>query len=330
MIYLKLYFKRTSKETRYVMSEKVKEIDYAINRGFEEIRNAQDIISNYTNHDHVRIVNSGNSAILATMSSFKGKIMLPDQGGWSGFKNAADFLDLDTVELSTELGVINIDTLNEFIDVYKPEALFITSFAGYIAEQPIKKIYEICEDKNVCLVVDASGGVGDKEKKLSNGDYAHIIVASTGSPKIVNVGSGGFISTNNNTIFKKNKFILKSLKANPIVCTGIVEEIKNAPDFLFKNIKACQSFKKMFKSAVYKDKRGISVALKVDDPKKTGILLRQHLKIDQRNIITVCPRYDRLLIDAVCLEIKNLDFRCMENDTIKEIVRIIKDVTEIN
>jgi len=327
---LKLYFKRTSKETRYVMSEKVKEIDYAINRGFEEIRNAQDIISNYTNHDHVRIVNSGNSAILATMSSFKGKIMLPDQGGWSGFKNAADFLDLDTVELSTELGVINIDTLNEFIDVYKPEALFITSFAGYIAEQPIKKIYEICEDKNVCLVVDASGGVGDKEKKLSNGDYAHIIVASTGSPKIVNVGSGGFISTNNNTIFKKNKFILKSLKANPIVCTGIVEEIKNAPDFLFKNIKACQSFKKMFKSAVYKDKRGISVALKVDDPKKTGILLRQHLKIDQRNIITVCPRYDRLLIDAVCLEIKNLDFRCMENDTIKEIVRIIKDVTEIN
>ena len=329
-IYLKLYFKKTSKEARYAMSEAVMDLDHAINRGYEYIQNAQEIINHYTNHDHVRIVNSGNSAILTAMSFFKGRIMLPDQGGWSGFKNAADFLGLETVELNTNLGIINLNSLSESIEKYQPESLFITSFAGYIAEQPLKEIYEICNDNNVTVVLDASGGIGDKKDKLSNGNYAHIIVASTGSPKIVNVGSGGFISTNDNEVFKKNKFILKTLKANPIICAGIAEEIKNAPHFLFNSIQACKSIKKCFKSAVHKDKRGISVALKTKDPKKIGLLLRQNLKTEKRNIITICPRYDRLLIEAICLEIKNLDFRCLQKNTINDIIQIIKEVTEIN
>jgi len=50
------------------------------------------------------------------------------------------------------------------------------------------------------------------------------------------------------------------------------------------------------------------------------------LNVEGRSIITVCPRYDRVIMKAVCIEIKNLDMQCMENDTLKEIIQIIDDV----
>jgi hypothetical protein len=325
---LELHFKKPSKEARSAMCEAAKNIDYASNRGFDEVRLAQDKISQTTGHEYVKTVNSGNSAILAAVNSFKDKILVPDQGGWTGFRNMAEFRGIEVIEVPTNLGIIDSEVLEDTIDEYKPEALFITSFAGYIAEQPVRELFEVCDDKGVILVEDASGGIGDKEKKLGNGEHAHVIVASTGSPKIVNVGSGGFISTNHNDLFKKSKVLLKTLKANPVTCAGISEEIKNAPQILSKTIEACNTLKKEFKSAIHFDKRGISVALEIDDPKKTGYLLRQKLKADGRGIVTVCPRYERVMINAICLEIKNLDVQCLENDNLKEMVQIIKGIID--
>ena len=325
---MELHFKKPSKEARGAMCEAAVNVDYASNRGFDEVKLAQDKISEITGHEYVKIVNSGNSAILAAMNSFNDKVLIPDQGGWTGFRNMAEFKGIEVVEVPTDLGIINPEVLEDTINEHKPEALFITSFAGYIAEQPVKGLFEVCDDKGVILVEDASGGIGDKEKKLGNGKHAHVIVASTGSPKIVNVGNGGFISTNNNEILKGSKILLKTLKANPVTCAGISEEIKNASHILSKTTEACSILKKEFESAIHPNKRGISVALKTDDPKKTGYLLRQKLKADGRSIITVCPRYERVMMDAVCLEIKNLDVKCLENDNLKEIVQIVKEVID--
>lgn len=323
---MELSFKKPSKKARNAMCEASMQTDFKSKQ--EYVIAAENEIKSFTGHEHVKVVNSGNSAILSVMSTFKGKILIPDQGGWTGFKNAAEFFGLETLEIPTELGIINPNTLEEFIDIHKPEAIFLTSFAGYIAEQPVKDLFKVCESNDVILVEDASGGIGDPQKRLANGDHAHIILASTGSPKIVNVGSGGFVSTNDNEIFRRSKFILKSLKADHITCVGITEEIKNATDALGKTINACNFIKNKLNTAVYPDKRGITVALKTGDPKKTGYLLRQKLKADGRNIITTCPRYDRLLIDAICLEIKNIDPRYLENDTLNEIVQIVNEIIE--
>ncbi|MDI6725202.1 MAG: cell wall biogenesis protein, partial [Methanobacterium sp.] len=147
-------------------------------------------------------------------------------------------------------------------------------------------------------------------------------------PKIVNVGNGGFISTNDNDIFRKSKFILKSLRANPVTCAGIAEEIKNAPEILSKTIEACNIIKKEFESAIYSDKRGITIALKTDNPKEDGYELRKKLNAEGRSIVTTCPRYDRVMIDAVCIEIKNLDPGCLENEIITEIIQMINGLIE--
>lgn len=318
-----LYFKKTSKEARKAMCDAATNISY-LSRNVP-IQTAEEGITNITGHKYAKIVNSGNSAILAVMSVLKGKILIPDQGGWIGFKKIAEFLGIEIIEIPTNLGIIDPEILNEFIDNHNPQALFLTSLAGYIAEQPVKELFEVCDDRGVVLVEDASGGIGDTEKRMGNGDQAHIIIASTGSPKIINVGNGGFISTNDNELFKNNKYILKTLKADPVTCAGIAEEIKNASLILSETIKACDIIKKEFDNVIHPGKRGITIALRTDDPKKTGYKLRNRLKVVGGNIVSVCPRYERVMTDAVCLEIKNLDWRCLTNDVTEKIIQIVKE-----
>ena len=61
--------------------------------------------------------------------------------------------------------MVKIEVLENLIEKFNPEALFITSFAGYMAEQPLKDIYKVCDDMGVVMVEDASGGIGDSTRK---------------------------------------------------------------------------------------------------------------------------------------------------------------------
>ena len=89
------------------------------------------------------------------------------------------------------------------LEINENSALIFTSFAGYTAEQDIERISKYCRNNDIMTIEDASAGIGDKKNKLGNGKYSDIIIASTGSPKMINVGSGGFITSNNEEIFKK-------------------------------------------------------------------------------------------------------------------------------
>ncbi|KAF5088910.1 DegT/DnrJ/EryC1/StrS family aminotransferase [Methanobacterium aggregans] len=322
---MKLVFRRPSKATREAMCKSALNIRHVPGSRYEEVSAAEEIVSKTTGHEYAKIVGSGNSAILAVMSSFKERIMVPDQGGWSGFRKMADFKSIETVEVPTNMGIINPDVLSEHVKFQNPEAFFITSFAGYMAEQPVKEIYEVCDDNGVVLVEDASGSIGYPEKMLANGNHAHVIIASTGSPKTVNVGSGGFITTNNKKILYSSNYILKSLKADPVTCAGIAEEIKNAPEIVSKTLKSCKILKeKLSELKIYhRDKRGINVCIASDDPKKLGYELRHGFDVDGGGIVTVCPRYDRLKEKAVCVEMKNLDVDCLNNENITKISEII-------
>ncbi len=321
---MELFFKIPSKKAREAMCDASLELG---NRfiGNEYIKIAEDAIKKVTCHEHTRVLGSGNAAILAAMCNMKGPVMIPDQGGWSGFQKIAEFYGLDVIYLPTVMGVINLETLEEQVKLKNPESLFITSFAGYMAEQPVKGIYEICEDNGAILVEDASGSVGDPLKNLACGDHSHVIVASTGSPKMVNVGNGGFISTNDSGIFNEAGFILKTLKSSPVTCAGLAEEIKKAPGNLVKTITACEFLKKEIGDVLHPEKRGINIALPVDEPKSIASLLRNKVKVRGGGMITVCPRYDRIILPAVCLEVKNLEVNCLTKENLSEIVEIVKN-----
>ena len=322
-----LFYRRPSLETRNAMSKSALNLKHIPGSRYEEILNAEEGVKKLTRHDQVKIVNSGNSAILSVMSTFKDKIMIPDQGGWIGFKKMAEFLDIKAIPIPTELGIVEVDALECLIEKFNPEALFITSFAGYSAEQPIKDIYKICDDMGVVLVEDASGGIGDESGMLGNGKHTHVIVASTGSPKTVNVGNGGFISTNNINLINSAKNILKSLKADPVTCAGIASEIKNAPYILSKTIEACNFLKSEimeFREVLYGDKSGLNIIIPDEYPKRLSYQLRNRINVHGGSIITVCPNYNRVKMNALCIEIKNLDVKCMTPENLDEIIKILK------
>ena len=89
------------------------------------------------------------------------------------------------------------------LEVNDNSALIFTSFAGYAGEQDVKDINRYCHENDIMTIEDASAGIGDKEKKL--GILSDIILASTGSPKMINVGSGGILAADNEEIFKNTK-----------------------------------------------------------------------------------------------------------------------------
>jgi len=324
---MKLFYRRPSAETRNVMCKAAQNLKHVAGGNYEEISLAKEALANLTRHDLVHIVNSGNSAIMAVMSCFKNRVMIPDQGGWYGFRKMAEFFGVETVQLPTNLGLVKVEELDEILKVNQPEALFLTSFAGYTAEQPMQDVYEICDENDVLLVEDASGGIGDPKGKLGNGNHAHVILGSTGSPKTVNIGNGGFLSTNNPKISESANYLLKILKADPVTCAGIASEAKNAEQIFEKTTAASMKLKKEvsnFREVIHSTERGLNLIIPDKNQKLFGSRIRQKLNVHGGSIVSLAPNYNRVKTRAVCLEIKNLDVECLTSANLDEILAVIK------
>ena len=334
---MNLKFKKPSRETQVAMSKVAIGED---NQDYHEL--AEDKLLSITNHDHAKLVNSGNAAILSIMNSIDGAILIPDEGGWKGFRQIAQLLNKDLIVVKTNHGLIDLDYLEEainspsnrrflsFNNENNKSALFLTSFAGYTAEQDIKEISKFLHDHNLLLVEDASGGITDSEGKLANGNYSDIIIGSTGSPKIVNVEDGGFITTNDNSLLNKSSLLLKTNKASNITACGIYNELDFANDTLNKTIEATLYLKENIQEKTnfevfHPDKRGINVIIKTDDPGSLSYKLRHEFILDSHGMITKCPIYNRLKKKAVAIEIKNLDIGCLNQDNLDEIISTLKN-----
>lgn len=338
---MNLKFKKPSKMTQELMSE------VAIGNNANDFHPiAEEKVSKATGHQYAKLVNSGNAAIMLGMNAIEGNILIPDQGAWNGFKQIAKFLGKGLIQVKTNQGLITSELLTEAIDQAiedgridsigedNKSALFLTSFAAYAAEQNIKEISKVLHDNNILLVEDASGAICDYEGVLANGNYSDIIIGSTGSPKIVNVGDGGFITTNDDSIFTKSNILLKTSKCSNITACGISNEIELAKGNLKKTVDFCQNLKSQIEKETsfkvfHKDKRGINVILKSNGPKSLSYKLRREFVLDSHGMITKCPNYNRLKEKAVAIEIKNLDLDCLNEENLNEIVNIIKQYDDL-
>ena len=286
-----------------------------VDKNFEESCIAK--IRDLTTKEHVKMTSSGNNSIFIALSAITGDIIIPDQGGWHGFKQIAKFLDKNIVTLKTDAGLINTDYLDE-LEISEGSALIFTSFAGYTAEQDIKSIVSYCKDNSITTIEDASAGIGDSENRL--GCRSDIILASTGSPKIINVGSGGFIATDDDDVFKRTSLPQKLSKTTEIICSGIDNEIDNVSKNLQVSLNATEHVKKHIPNTLHTDKRGINVIIPHENSKSICWDLKKTLTTDKSGIITTCPNYNRVKQKAICIEIKNLDYACLEKENLDIII----------
>lgn len=310
-------FKTPSQKTKKIMSE----VALGSDANYEE--SAISKIKDLTGHDEVKITSSGNNSIFIALSAIEGDIIIPDQGGWHGFKQIAKFLNKNIITLKTDFGLINPKELDN-LEFSENSALIFTSFAGYTAEQDTKGISKYCKSNNITTIEDASAGIGDKQNLLGNGNYSDIIIASTGSPKIINVGSGGFISTNEKEIFSNSKLPQKLSKASEIICSGIDCEIDNVKENLETTVNATDYLKKRLVHTIHPDKRGVNVIIPHEDAKSISWKLKQTLKSDKNGFITTCPNYNRVKTKAVAIEIKNLDYGCLKKEHLDKIIEELK------
>ena len=241
------------------------------------------------------MTSSGNNSIFIALSAVEGDIIIPDQGAWHGFKQIARFLKKNIITLKTDLGLIDTDYMED-LDIADSSALIFTSFAGYSAEQDVRSICRYCSSRNITTIEDASAGIGDTKNNL--GKNSDIILASTGSPKMINVGSGGF----------------------QIVCSGIDSELNQVKDNLEVSLNATDYVKKHIPDAIHADKRGLNVIIPNDNAKSICWDLKKTLSTDKRGFITTCPNYNRVKQKAICVEIKNLDYRCLEKEYLDKII----------
>ena len=312
-------FKTPSQKTLETMAEVAKgslKEDYEA-RCIEKIRTL-------TSHDEAKVTSSGNNSIFIALSAVEGDIIIPDQGGWHGFKQIARFLNKNIITLKTDLGLINPKYMDD-LDMSEGSALIFTSFAGYTAEQDTKAISKYCRDNGIITIEDASAGIGDKKQHLGNGKYSDIIIASTGSPKIINVGSGGFISTSSEEIFKRTSLPQKLSKTSQIVCSGICCELENVGEKLELSLNATDYVKNNIPNTIHADKRGINVIIRHDNAKEIGWNLKRSLPIDKSGFITTCPNYNRIKQKAIAVELKNLDYGCLEKKHLDKIIEKINN-----
>ena len=103
---MNLQFKKPSKETQMAMSKVASGED---NQDYHSL--AEEKLASITNHRYAKLVNSGNSAILAAMNSIDGAILIPDQGAWNGFKQIAKFLNKD---LKEKFNLIKLSVVDMF------------------------------------------------------------------------------------------------------------------------------------------------------------------------------------------------------------------------
>lgn len=317
--------RRPSLKARKAMSESALTLgeEAGCRAGHNEVNGCIRSIREVVGQKFVKLVSSGNCAILAVVSAIDGRVMIPDQGGWRGFKDYPELMGMEVCTLKTDLGVVNPETLDSELRKQRPRALFLTSFAGYIAEQSIKEIAKICRENSVYLIEDASGAIGDRT--LARGD-ADITICSTGAPKIVNVFSGGFVSTTRREILNMSLGVTSACRISPVTCAGIIEELKNAPKVVETLVKYSALLKEELGDVVHKDHRGVCVGFETDAPKNFVKRARENGLVTDLNqgFLTACPRYERFLKKGVVVELKKLNILEVTEEDIVKMVEILK------
>ncbi|OGM01611.1 hypothetical protein A3K72_01520 [Candidatus Woesearchaeota archaeon RBG_13_36_6] len=259
-----------------------------------------------TRHNHVKLTNSGNSAIFLAFyiakKNGKRTILIPDQGGWLTYKTFPEMLGLNIKEIKTEYGLVNFKDLKNKAD--NESALIIASIAGYMAEQPLKEISKVCKQKECLLIEDAAGAIGHKE--LCNGNYSDIIVGSFGRWKPVNLEYGGFISTNNKDFFDIDPELFIMFKFHEMFCKGLLEKLDKVGERTAFLRNTCEKIKRDLKDfdMVHRRGKGLVVVVKFEDDLEKQKLIK-YCKQNKYEY-TMCPRYIRVLDKAISIEVKRL------------------------
>ena len=241
---------------------------------------------------HITLKDKGNTAIWDALAEMKNKgkkrVLIPDQGGWLTYPKYPPRMGFELKEIPTDRGMIEPASLR---NLDRDDVLLYEDPAGYFAGQDVKAIYERCAQQGCHVILDVSGSLGDKSLPKE----ADMVVGSFGRWKVIDAGYGGFIGSD--TYVGEENYDKKNLPVLKQKLSGAEERLS----FLYgiaSNVKRDLSHMRI----VHPDRTGLNVVVKFDDEKERDEIIEYCNKHDLE--YTICPRYIRVLDEAVSIEIK--------------------------
>jgi len=262
------------------------------------------LITKYTGHATVELTSRGNTAIFAAFycarkfSLNKKKVLIPDQGGWLTYKKYPKMLELEPVELQTNDGAVDPSALPGLTK--DANSIIYQNPAGYFAQQQMDEIYR----QSTCTVIlDATGSIGSP---LCNGSHADIIVGSFGKWKVADAGYGGFISFKDPALRDRAREIFNTTAFDESKADSVYEKLRQAPARFRMLAAKCEKIKEDLSefNVLHRDSQCacVVVAYANDAEKQKIVQYCERHKYEY----TQCPRYIRVMRDAVSIEVKRL------------------------
>jgi perosamine synthetase len=101
---------------------------------------------------------------------------------------------------------LDIKSLIVAIKKYKPKVLQLVHVYGFPAKYTLQ-IKNICKKYKVYLLEDASEALGGKINRKAIGSFGDISIFSIRSEKMIGVGEGGVVCSNNKTLFERTRIL---------------------------------------------------------------------------------------------------------------------------
>ena len=261
-------------------------------------------IKKFVNQGYIKILPSGSAALFCALAAVKKDgiktVIIPDSGGWIGYKTLPKYLGLKVVEVKTDKGLLIIEKLKEAIEKNKDSCLLFHTLGGYYCEQPTLSIRKAI---SVPILLDVTGSFGSD--KLT-GDYT---ICSFSKGSSVNFGYGGFFATNNGDADMHLQSLFRSYKVimNDKRIEKLIEKINAAGQrqIMLRNLAWDVKRKVSREGLVQRDKQGLNVVVEYSDEAEKqeliGLVGKFNLKIVE------CPNYNRYNKRALSFEINKLN-----------------------
>jgi perosamine synthetase len=198
----------------YTDDEDVKIVNNVIKRGSRwaigpEVAEFENLIKNYVGTDYCVSVNSGTSALHATLLAYEignnDEVIIPSFS-FISTANSILFVNGTPIFSDIEQDHFGLDP-NLLLDkiTSNTKAIMPMDYAGQSCK--INDIKEIAQEKNLLLIEDAAEGLGSSVKGKKVGSLSDSAIFSFTGNKVLTMGEGGAIVTNSKEIFEKLQLI---------------------------------------------------------------------------------------------------------------------------
>lgn len=153
-------------------------------------------------------VQSGTAALHTALKGLgiktNDKVIVPNYTCLSNLSSVAQCGALPIiVEVENETLGLDYDSLKKAVKLYKPKVVQLVHVYGFVSRDTLK-IKNFCKKNKIKLLEDNSEGFGAIFHKKRTGTFGDISINSLRSEKMIGVGEGGFVSTNDKQIYEKS------------------------------------------------------------------------------------------------------------------------------